>query len=39
LGPGDCIQYRASLDHTIEKLGGEKPNAIWITAAEGLLSP
>lgn len=39
LGPGDCIQYRASLDHTIERLGGEKPNAIWITAAEGLLSP
>jgi transcriptional regulator with XRE-family HTH domain len=39
LGPGDCIQFRATLDHTIEKLGGEKPRALWITAAEGLLSP
>ncbi|MFH1502218.1 MAG: XRE family transcriptional regulator [Candidatus Eisenbacteria bacterium] len=39
LGPGDCIQFRASLDHEIEKLGGEKPKALWITAAEGLLSP
>jgi transcriptional regulator with XRE-family HTH domain len=39
LGPGDCIQFRASLPHKIERLGGEKPKAIWITAAEGLLSP
>jgi transcriptional regulator with XRE-family HTH domain len=39
LGPGDCIQFRANLDHKIEKLGGEKPRALWITAAEGLLSP
>lgn len=39
LGPGDCIQFRASLEYKIERLGGEKPKALWITAAEGLLSP
>jgi transcriptional regulator with XRE-family HTH domain len=39
LGPGDCIQFRASLDHEIEKLGGEQTKALWITASEGLISP
>lgn len=39
LSSGDCIQFRASLDHHIEKLGGESPRALWITASEGLLSP
>jgi transcriptional regulator with XRE-family HTH domain len=39
LGEGDCIQFRASLPHRFEKLGGEEPKALWITASEGLLSP
>jgi transcriptional regulator with XRE-family HTH domain len=39
LGPGDCIQFRGSLEHDIEKLGGDEPKALWITASEGLLSP
>lgn len=39
LGEGDCIQFRASLPHQFEKLGGEEPKALWITASEGLLSP
>ena len=39
LGAGDCIQFRASMAHEIEKLGGEQPQALWITASEGLLSP
>ena len=39
LSPGDCIQFRANLSHTVEKLGGETPRALWITASEGLLSP
>jgi transcriptional regulator with XRE-family HTH domain len=36
---GDCVQFKANQPHAIEKLGGEEPRLIWITASEGLLSP
>jgi len=39
LGEGDCIQFRGSLPHRFEKAGGGEPQALWVTASEGLLSP
>jgi transcriptional regulator with XRE-family HTH domain len=39
LGPGDCIQFRASVPHRIEKLGSDGTRAFWVTTSEGVLSP
>jgi len=39
LDEGDCIQFRASLDHRIERLGEGPVRLLWVTASEGLLSP
>ena len=39
LSDGDCIQFKGSAAHKFEKLGDEQPQAFWITASEGLLSP
>ena len=39
LGEGDCIQFRASAEHRLERIGEEPVRLLWVTAAEGLLSP
>jgi transcriptional regulator with XRE-family HTH domain len=39
LGEGDSIQFKGSIPHAFERMGGESPRAFWITASEGLLSP
>ncbi len=38
LGPGDCIQFRASVPHRIEKAGSGDPRVLWVTTSEGVLS-
>lgn len=39
LSEGDCIHFRATLPHSIEKVGEGPTKALWITGSEGLLSP
>ena len=39
LSEGDCIQFKGSAPHKFESIGDERPQAFWITASEGLLSP
>jgi transcriptional regulator with XRE-family HTH domain len=39
LKEGDCIQFKGSAPHKFESIGTERPQAFWITASEGLLSP
>ena len=39
LNEGDCIQFKGSVPHIFRKLGDEEPQAFWVTASEGLLSP
>jgi len=39
LEAGDCIQFKASVPHKIERVGNERPRVLWITASEGLVSP
>ena len=39
LSEGDCIQFKGSAPHKFESIGDRKPQAFWITASEGLLSP
>ena len=38
LGPGDCIQFRASVPHWIEKTGSGNTRVLWVTTSEGVLS-
>ncbi len=39
LSEGDCIQFKGSAPHKFETMGETRPQAFWITASEGLLSP
>ena len=39
LSEGDCIQFKGSAAHKFTSIGDEPPQAFWITASEGLLSP
>ncbi len=39
LEEGDCVQFKASLPHSFEKMGEGDPRALWITASDGLISP
>ncbi len=39
LSEGDCIQFKGSAPHKFENIGDGQPQAFWITASEGLLSP
>jgi len=39
LGEGDCIQFRATVPHRIERIGDEDARVLWVTASEGLISP
>jgi len=39
LNEGDCIQFKGSTPHRFRKLGEREPQAFWVTASEGLLSP
>ena len=39
LSEGDCIQFKGSAPHKFVSIGDEQPQAFWITASEGLLSP
>jgi len=39
LSEGDCIQFKGRAPHTFTRRGDEPPQAFWITASEGLLSP
>ena len=39
LTDGDCIQFKGSVPHRFESIGDAVPQAFWITASEGLLSP
>jgi transcriptional regulator with XRE-family HTH domain len=39
LDEGDCIQFRATVPHRIERIGGEEARVLWVTASEGLVSP
>ncbi|MCD4690222.1 cupin domain-containing protein, partial [bacterium] len=38
LGAGDCIQFRATVPHRVEKVGSEEVRALWVTAAEGMIA-
>lgn len=37
LSEGDCIQFRGSLSHSVERAGGGPAQVLWVTASEGLL--
>ena len=39
LSEGDCIQFKGTMPHKFVSIGDERPQAFWITASEGLLSP
>jgi len=39
LGEGDCIQFKGSAPHRFRSIGDAVPQAFWVTASEGLLSP
>lgn len=40
LTEGDCIQFRASLPHTLETLSGDgETKLLWVTTSDGLISP
>ncbi len=39
LGAGDCIQFRATMPHRIERLGGDAVRALWVTASDGVIAP
>jgi transcriptional regulator with XRE-family HTH domain len=39
LGEGDCIQFKGSVPHAFRSVGDQEPQAFWVTATEGLLSP
>jgi transcriptional regulator with XRE-family HTH domain len=39
LSAGDSIQFKGVLRHSVERLGDEKAQVLWVTASEGLLAP
>jgi transcriptional regulator with XRE-family HTH domain len=39
LSEGDCIQFRGSLKHSVERAGEGPAQVLWVTASEGLLAP
>ncbi|MBD3368310.1 MAG: helix-turn-helix domain-containing protein [Candidatus Eisenbacteria bacterium] len=39
LSAGDAVQFKSDQPHHIERVGEEEPDILWITAAEGLISP
>jgi len=39
LSAGDSIQFKSTLRHSVEKMGEEKAEVLWVTASEGLLAP
>ena len=39
LGEGDCIQFKATLRHFVERIGSEQTRVLRVTASEGLLAP
>jgi transcriptional regulator with XRE-family HTH domain len=39
LSEGDCIQFKGTLKHSVERVGEEPAQVLWVTASEGLLAP
>lgn len=39
LSEGDCIQFKGTLRHSVERMGDGPAQVLWVTASEGLLAP
>jgi transcriptional regulator with XRE-family HTH domain len=39
LSEGDCIQFKGTLKHSVERVGDGPALVLWVTASEGLLAP
>jgi len=39
LSEGDCIQFKGTLRHSVERRGEGRTQVLWVTASEGLLAP
>lgn len=39
MSEGDCIQFKGSLRHSVERAGEGPAQVLWVTASEGLIAP